>query len=197
VLLDELAGLQRLPALERLLMRGRKYNAAVAMGFQTFAGLRGVYGRDAAINLLGNCHTRIVHLLTDPETAEEASRLFGNVTTLEPEESVSMGQSSFRDGMTFTYREVTRRLIAPEEFLSMKRLTAYVRLPEDYPATMVTIEYQELPIVTEAFVEMPKSDEPADGPAGAASARPPGPDGPKQPTFESLADLADELSREH
>ena len=107
-----------------------------------------------------------------------------------------MGPSSIRDGMTFTYREVTRRLVAPEEFMSMKRLTAYVRLPEDVPATMVTIEYQELPIVIDAFIPMPKCDEPPpDGSAGVASTPSPDPTSPKHPARKSLADLTEELFR--
>ncbi|BFU96790.1 MAG: hypothetical protein NTNFB02_35120 [Nitrospira sp.] len=152
LILDEVGSLQRLPSLERLLMKGRKFNCAVLLGIQTFAAIRGVYGPEAATNLLGNCHTRVVFLLTDPETAEQASRLFGDVTTMEPDESLSMGPHPMRDGMTLSRREVRRRLIPPEQFLSMRRLTAYVRLPEDVPATFIRCRYRHWPTIVPPFI---------------------------------------------
>ena len=135
-------------------MKGRKFNCAVVLGIQTFAAIRAVYGVDGATNLLGNCHTRVVLLLTDPETAEEASKLFGEVTVMEPDEALSMGPHPMRDGMTLSRREVRRRLIAPERFLSMRRLTAYVRLPEDTPATFIRCRYRQWPTTVPSFVPL-------------------------------------------
>jgi hypothetical protein len=154
LVLDEVGSLQRLPTLERLLMKGRKFNCAVLLGIQTFAAIRAVYGVEAATNLLGNCHTRVVLLLTDPETAEEASKLFGDVTVMEPDESLSMGPHPMRDGMTLSRREVRRRLIASERFLSMRRLTAYIRLPEDAPATFIGVRYRRWPMIVPSFLPL-------------------------------------------
>ncbi len=184
LLLDEVGSLQRLPTLERLLMKGRKFNCAVLLGIQTFAALRAVYGVEAATNLLGNCHTRVVLLLTDAETAEEASKLFGEITVMEPDESLSMGPHPMRDGMTLSRREVRRRLIAPERFLSLRRLTAYVRLPEDMPATRIRCQYRQWPTMVPPFVPFSSVDEMSDGSA---------PDGVDM-EHGALAELARELA---
>lgn len=196
VILDEVGSLQRLPALERLLMKGRKFNAAVVLGLQTFAALRAVYGHDAAINMLGNCHTRLVFPLTDPETASEASKLFGHVSTLEPEESLSMGPHAIRDGMTLSYREMRRPLIPPEEFMGMRRLTAFVRLPEDTPATRIKIRYRKWPGVAEAFVPRVARNEPPDSESPPRATKPVSPSEPQADNPRGLAQLADELTRE-
>jgi len=186
ILLDEVGSLHRLNCLERLLMKGRKFNSATILGLQTFAALRVPYGNDGAINILGNCHTRVVLLLTDPETAEQASKLFGDVTTLEVDESISMGPHAMRDGMTLSRREVRRRLLPPEVFMAMKRLTAYVRLPEDLPATFVHIRYKRLPKVVPAFVPriLVTNESASAGLVGGKGAT---------EMSEGLAQLADEL----
>jgi len=163
LVLDEVGSLQRLPTLERLLMKGRKFNCAVLLGIQTFAAIRAVYGIEAATNLMGNCHTRIVLLLTDAETAEEASKLFGEVTVMESDESLSMGPHPMRDGMTLSRREIRRRLIAPERFLCMRRLTAYVRLPEDVPATFIRCRYRHWATIVPALAPQPPTGDAGEG----------------------------------
>ena len=184
LVLDEVGSLQRLPSLERLLMKGRKFNCAVLLGVQTFAAIRAVYGVEAATNLLGNCHTRVVLLLTDPETAEEASKLFGEITVMEADESLSMGPHPMRDGMTLSRREIRRRLIPLERFMSMRRLTAYIRLPEDTPATFIRCQYRHWPTITPAFVPLLSPNKASDSVATNGITAQQG----------SLADLARELA---
>lgn len=97
--LDEVREMGRLEGLSRLLTKGRSKGAAVVLGLQDISGLRDVYGREVAEEILGQCNSKAILRLNSPETAAWASRLFGSREILESATTESRGSSSRRAGM--------------------------------------------------------------------------------------------------
>lgn len=81
--LDEVREAGKLELLGRLLTKGRSKGAAVSLGFQDISGMREVYGRELADELLGQCNTKAILRLNSPETAAWVANLFGNREVLE------------------------------------------------------------------------------------------------------------------
>lgn len=87
--LDEVREAGKLDLLGRLLTKGRSKGVAVSLGFQDISGMREVYGREVADEILGQCNTKIILRLNSPETAAWAAKLFGNREVLESRRSES------------------------------------------------------------------------------------------------------------
>jgi type IV secretory pathway TraG/TraD family ATPase VirD4 len=77
IVLDEVREAGRLDGLSSLLTRGRSKGVAVVLGFQDINGLRDVYGREVAEEILGQCNTKVVLRNNSPDTTEWCSKLFG------------------------------------------------------------------------------------------------------------------------
>lgn len=83
IVLDEVREAGRLEGLSSLLTRGRSKGVAVVLGFQDINGLRDVYGREVAEELLGQCNTKVVLRNNSPDTTEWCAKLFGSREVVE------------------------------------------------------------------------------------------------------------------
>jgi hypothetical protein len=127
--LDEVASLQRLPALPGLLERGRKHGAAVVLGLQAMPQLREAYGADQAAALAAQPQTWLVLRSVEPDTARWLERALGDAEVEEVEESLSMGAHSERDGVSLQRRTVRRPIALATEIASLPDFHGYIRLP--------------------------------------------------------------------
>lgn len=115
VVLDELASLQPLPAVEKLITLGRQHNVAAILGVQNIAQVERLYGRHLRQTMLSQVKTRFVLRCSDPDTADAVSREIGD-----QEREIEQSQLSrlvSRGGVTVAYTDVRRidRLIMPSE----------------------------------------------------------------------------------
>jgi uncharacterized membrane protein YdjX (TVP38/TMEM64 family) len=83
VFLDEVRQAGRLGHLTDLMVEGASKGVKVVMCFQDDKGLDEVYGRNLSAELSGQCHTIVVTKLNQEETAEHASKKFGEVEVWE------------------------------------------------------------------------------------------------------------------
>ncbi|MBL9171423.1 MAG: type IV secretion system DNA-binding domain-containing protein [Verrucomicrobiales bacterium] len=125
LLLDEVRQAGKLDGLSALMTKGRSKGAAVLLGFQDINGLRDVYGREVADELVGQCNTKAILRLNSPETANWASRIVGSSEFLETRKSRSRSRD-VRDhglhegasfGVSFSDAITKRDLILDSEFL--------------------------------------------------------------------------------
>lgn len=127
LLLDEVRQAGKLDGLSALMTKGRSKGAAVLLGFQDINGLRDVYGRDVADELVGQCNTKAILRLNSPETARWASRLVGSSEFVETRQSRSRSRnfydSGWREGgssgVSFSDGISKRELILDSEFLDL------------------------------------------------------------------------------
>ena len=141
-ILDELAALQNLPSLQRGLAEGRKYGGCFLAGFQSKPQLEDIYGRSAAETMLDLFNTKIFFRCTEPSTQAWISKVLGDTEETEPQENISYGANSTRDGVSLSRQTRQKPLILPTEFSQLQDLECYVKLPGDYPCTKLQMTYQ-------------------------------------------------------
>lgn len=124
--IDELSEAGRLDGLTSLLKKSRSKGGSVAISFQSISGLRDsrMYGPHFTDEILAQIGNRFIGRLECPETAEWASRLFGdqeiNQYTTSQSHSISSGQGGGSSNSTTRSQQiVTRRAVLPSEFLSI------------------------------------------------------------------------------
>ncbi len=91
--LDEVREAGKLDGLGRLLTKGRSKNACVVMGFQDIDGLRDVYGKELANEIVAQFNNVAVLRVNSPDTAQWASDLFGRRIEFSQSSSTSFSTS--------------------------------------------------------------------------------------------------------
>lgn len=124
IILDEVREAGKLNGLNSLLTRGRSKGVSIMLGFQDIEGLRDVYGPRMANEMVGQCGHIGVLGLCSPETAEWASRRFGESESVEKQtaENRQYGASSGflkKSGETVSDRIRREKLVLPSEFLHL------------------------------------------------------------------------------
>lgn len=150
--LDEVASLQKLPALPHLLERGRKHGAAAILGLQSIAQLRTVYGRDGAAALAAQPQTWLVLRTVEPETARWLENALGAAEHRERHESVSMGAEAARDGVSLQQRNERQSVVLASEIINLPDLVGYLNLPGNEPIRRIRCQLKDRPRISTAHV---------------------------------------------
>ncbi|MCX6378960.1 MAG: type IV secretion system DNA-binding domain-containing protein [Armatimonadetes bacterium] len=119
IILDEVREAGRLEGLRSVLNKGRSKGACVVLGCQDVEGMRSVYGKEEANELLAQCsHVAVLNVI-NPETARWASELFG-------EADIEVSGSSEQIGGPFSQsvsEKIERKtLVSTYELLTMPKL---------------------------------------------------------------------------
>ena len=104
VVLDELASLPPLPAVENLITLGRQHNVAAILGVQNVAQVERLYGRHVRHTMLSQVKTRFVLRCSDPDTADQMSREIGEREREIEQPNISRGSN--RAGVTPGYTDI-------------------------------------------------------------------------------------------
>jgi type IV secretory pathway TraG/TraD family ATPase VirD4 len=151
--LDEVASLQKLPALPGLLERGRKHGCAVLLGLQAMPQLEDAYGTKLARAIASQPQTWLVLRSVEPETARFLESALGQTEYLEPETSYSMGAHAQRDGVSLQERIATRPVALASEISSLPDLSGFLKLPGGHEVFRVSFPFRQRPIAAPGFVE--------------------------------------------
>lgn len=100
IFIDEARETGDLEGLSSLLTKGRSKGACVVLGFQDIEGLRNAYGKERASEIVSMCANKAILRLESPETAEWASKVFGEYEQYEIEESWTEGESTTQGDST-------------------------------------------------------------------------------------------------
>lgn len=149
---DELAALHQLPALERGMQTARSFGGAFVLGLHNFAGLRKAYGDDGAQNIVSLANTSLMLRVKDRETAQECSNLIGYRKVRTMDESYSYGAHQTRDASTISPTTKEEALVIADDITSLPNLHGYIRFPEKFPSTLVSIPYVAFPPIAEGFI---------------------------------------------
>lgn len=152
-IIDELAALQKLPRLQAGLAEGRKYGGCFLVGFQSKPQLEEIYGRQGAESMLDLFNTKIFFRCTEPSTQQWISKVLGDKEEIEPQENISFGAHSMRDGVSLSHHTRQKPLVMPAELSQLRDLECYAKFPGDYPCTKLQTKYQRpSPVQKPAFL---------------------------------------------
>lgn len=141
-IIDELAALQKLPSLHMGLAEGRKYGGCFLVGFQSKPQLEEIYGRQDAESMLDLFNTKIFFRCTEPSTQTWISKVLGDKEEIEPQENISYGANSMRDGVSLSHHTRQKPLVMPSELSQLEDLECYMKLSGNYPCTKLQMTYQ-------------------------------------------------------
>ncbi len=143
--IDELIALQKLPGLQIGLAEARKYGGCFLIGFQGKSQMESLYGQKEADAMLDLFNTKIFFRSSEPATQQWISKTIGDKEEAEPNENISYGANTMRDGVTFGRNLRQKALIMPSEFSQLRDLECYIKLPGDYPCTKLQMSLTSLP----------------------------------------------------
>lgn len=120
--LDEVRLAGYLEGLNSLLLKGRSKGAHVVLGFQDIVGMREVYGPNVGNELVGQCGNLAFLRVTNPDTAEWASKHIGKKEF--EAETVSEGMTQGKlERSTTQNRSITAQekdVVPPQEFMLLQ-----------------------------------------------------------------------------
>jgi type IV conjugative transfer system coupling protein TraD len=150
--IDELASLNALPAVPIVQSEGRKFRGSTVIAFQNFPQIENIYGKETARSIAATGRTKAFLAVEEADTADWCSRTIGDVEEEELRETLSMGPSASRDGVSLARQRTTRRAVMASEILNLPDLTAFLKLPGDYPVCKIRLRPKDRPIIAESFV---------------------------------------------
>jgi hypothetical protein len=113
VFIDEARQCGKLDYLTDFMVEGAGRGVKLALCYQDDAGMDEVYGKNIAGELTGQCHTVVITKLNQQETAEHASKKFGEVEQWERKVSTS------ENATTTSWDLVKREAVMPSEFMRL------------------------------------------------------------------------------
>jgi type IV conjugative transfer system coupling protein TraD len=150
--LDELPSLHKLPSLMDALSRGRKYGACFVAAIQDVHQLHAIYGKNHADSLTSLFNTKVFYRTQEPDSASWMSKVMGNREVLEKKEGFSYGAYEMRDGVSINEERRQEPLVKPSHFLGLEDLSAFLKLPGNWPVTKLSFELKERKEKQQAFV---------------------------------------------
>jgi type IV secretory pathway TraG/TraD family ATPase VirD4 len=152
LVMDELASLGCIPALEAAVTKGRKFGLVVVSGVQNVAQVRKHYGHESAETILGN-HRNFISFSVDGAGSggRYMCERFGWAEIERTEESRG------EQGTTVSTRhDSNHQIVHRGELQTLKNLTAFVKLAGDYPVARIKLRYLARPSRVKPFV--PRKD---------------------------------------
>lgn len=127
--MDELAKLKYLPALQENITLLRKYGGCVIAATQSFNQILATYGRTTGSVMLAQFNTNII-FRSKLDEAKLIAKQIGETEYLNYQKNISFGANDFRDGVSYTEQEKKKELVTATDIESLKDHEAYVLLPE-------------------------------------------------------------------
>jgi type IV secretory pathway TraG/TraD family ATPase VirD4 len=117
--IDELTEAGRLDGMVSLLKKGRTKGARVAIAFQTISGMRSSsnFGREQTDEIVGLIGNRFFGRIECPESAEYASKVFGEAEIIQKSTSYTSGGQG--PTTTNSFNNIVTRVVLPSEFMSI------------------------------------------------------------------------------
>jgi type IV secretory pathway TraG/TraD family ATPase VirD4 len=153
-IMDELANIQKLPTLTRLLTAGRSKGAVVIIGVQDFAGVKSIYGPTETTTIYNCCGTTLALNLKDPDTISYMGNTFGKREVSKNKETHSMGVENGRDGISESRDDKLEDVVLGGEIGGLLTFEGYLKIPDHNP-TQIKLEYEDvnrMPAIHEPFI---------------------------------------------
>jgi len=146
--LDEFGSLNNMSSIIELLTRARSKGASVWIGTQEIGQIEKVYGKESRQSIVNGCASKLILSIAEPETAKYFSEAIGQIEVLESSESMSMGPSDVRDGLTFTRASKTKPLVLPSVFQQFPDMEGILKL-SNYDYCKVKVPYVSYKVLNE------------------------------------------------
>ena len=127
--IDELAALGKLPALNSLMSEGRKYGACVLAGLQSLNQIYAHYGQHDGSTIFGQFGSKFFFRTDEPSIGQMISSICGTETITKQQKNTSFGANTHRDGQSYTEQEKSRNLVEYSDLTKLAVGECYALLP--------------------------------------------------------------------
>jgi len=149
---DELPSLHKLPQLPETIAEARKFGGCFVLGMQSYAQLEKVYGRNAGREIFDLLNTRFFFRSPSADLAKFVSQELGEQEIEDMRENYSYGANSIRDGISIGTQQMTKPIVFYPEIMELPDMKCYVRLPAEYPVTLLDLELEQRKKIEAAFI---------------------------------------------
>ena len=149
--IDELASLPYLKALEIGLTQGRKYGIASVLGFQSMPQLDHIYGDAVAKVLFSNLQTKCVFRTEDSATATMLADTLGKAELDEASANQSFGVEAQKDGAGIARKRAEINVVLPSQIQTLPDLSGFLKVAGAYPLAKVEIIPKDRKIKSPAY----------------------------------------------
>lgn len=153
LVIDELPAIKKLPKLQTMLAEVRKYGGCVILGTQDMCQLDEIYGPNTVKSIANLCSTKVIFRIEGAEIAERLSKWLGMQEVSETLENISYGAHQMRDGVSLNDHRKEKPTIHPDRLMKLPDLTAYLKLPGDYPIAKLTFQIHKGEKAAEGYIE--------------------------------------------
>lgn len=152
--LDEFDALGEISGMKSLLTRGRRFGASAIVAIQSVSQLYECYGREVANTLMSNLGTQVILRLPDHDTAEWASKIFGDEQISETMTSESISEQIGSEKSVSTSQQIRQqRVVLASEIQNLPDLVGLLNIVGDIPPCVIQIPPVNPPQVHEEFVK--------------------------------------------
>lgn len=152
-ILDELASLSKLKALDIALTEARKYGIVSTIGLQNLSQSDDIYGEDMTKVMVANLQNKLILRTEEESSARRMADTLGKEEVEEVNESLSFGVESSRDGASLGGKRTERHLVTPSEIMVLPDMTGYLKIAGPHPIAKVSFEYKARPANVEGYIE--------------------------------------------
>ena len=157
--IDELASLSKVKGLPDALYEIRNYGGCVVTGIQNISQLDDIYGSHTRKTMISLYNTKLLFRSPDSETAQSLSKLIGEQEVLEHKQGISFGAHQMRDGVSLNEHTQIKPIVPYTEIMNLPDLSAFIKLPGDYPVARIKLKPINLPAKNEVFIKKPVLEE--------------------------------------
>lgn len=152
-MLDELASLSKLKALDTAVTEGRKYGIVSTVGIQNLSQMDEIYGEDMTKVFVANLQNKLVLRTDEESSAKRMAENLGKEEVEEVNQSLSFGIEANHDGATLGGKRAERNLVTASEIMVLPDMTGYLKISGPHPIAKVSYEYKARPANVEAYIE--------------------------------------------
>lgn len=152
-ILDELASLSKLKALDVAFTEARKFGIVSVVCIQNLSQLDDLYGYDVTKTFVANLQNKAVFRTEEFESATRLADTLGKEEVEEKSESKSFGVESSKDGVTLAGKRTERHLVTPTQIMVLPDLTGYLKIAGNFPIAKVSLQYKARENNVEAYIE--------------------------------------------
>ena len=153
LILDELASLPRIKALDIAFSEARKFGVCSVVGIQNLAQSDETNGENITKTYVANLQTKGIFRTEEEASAKRLADTLAKEDVVEKNTALSFGVELSRDGVNLSDKRGELNLVTYSEIMTLPDLTCYLKIAGDYPIAKVKLKYKKREAIAESYVK--------------------------------------------
>jgi type IV conjugative transfer system coupling protein TraD len=151
LILDELASLPRIKALDIAFSEARKFGVCSVVGIQNLAQSDETNGENVTKTYVANLQNKAIFRTEEEASAKRLADTLAKEDVVEKNKALSFGVELSRDGVNLSDKRGEINLVTYSEIMTLPDLTGYLKIAGDYPIAKIKLEYKGRKAISDAY----------------------------------------------